>query len=66
MLAYSDHFTDALALLRKAEALGLEGIVSKRVDPPYRSGNRCGWRKVKTATWLEVNKNRPEEFAKRR
>lgn len=64
MLAYSDHFTDALALLRKAEALGLEGIVSKRGDLPYRSGNRCGWRKVKTAAWLKANANRPDVFAK--
>ena len=66
MLAYSDHFTDAIALLRKVEALELEGIVSKRGDLPYRSGNRCGWKKVKTAAWLKANANRPDVFAKRR
>ena len=64
MLAFSDHFTDAMALLRKAEALGLEGSVSKRGDLPYRSSSRCGWKKVKTAAWLKANANRPEVFAK--
>ena len=36
----------------------LEGVVSKRRDAPYRSGERRDWRKVKTAAWLEVNRER--------
>jgi bifunctional non-homologous end joining protein LigD len=28
-------------------AMGLEGIVSKRIDTPYRSGPFLGWRKIK-------------------
>jgi bifunctional non-homologous end joining protein LigD len=64
MLAYSDHFKDGMALLRKAEGLGLEGIVSKRSDMPYRSSSRCGWKKLKTAAWLKANANRPDVFAK--
>ncbi len=35
------------ALFRQACAMGLEGIVSKRVDTPYRSGPFPGWRKIK-------------------
>lgn len=66
ILAYSDHFTDAAALFRKAEQLGLEGIVSKRRDSTYRKGDWCGWKKVKTAAWLEANANRPDAFAKKR
>jgi len=27
--------------------MGLEGIVSKRIDTPYRSGPFLGWRKIK-------------------
>jgi ATP-dependent DNA ligase len=34
----SEPFEDGLALLRVAEERGLEGIVSKRRDAPYRSG----------------------------
>ena len=37
----SEPFEDGLALLRVAEQRGLEGIVSKRRDAPYRSGE-CG------------------------
>ena len=35
------------ALFRRACAMGLEGIVSKRIDTPYRSGPFLGWRKIK-------------------
>ena len=35
------------ALFRRACAMGLEGIVSKRVNTPYRSGPFLGWRKIK-------------------
>jgi ATP-dependent DNA ligase len=35
-----------------------EGVVSKRRDAPYRSGDCRDWRKVKTAAWREVNRGR--------
>jgi bifunctional non-homologous end joining protein LigD len=35
------------AWFRRACAMGLEGIVSKRIDTPYRSGPFLGWRKIK-------------------
>jgi bifunctional non-homologous end joining protein LigD len=37
-------------LLKKACALGLEGVVSKRSDSPYRSGRREEWVKTKCIT----------------
>jgi ATP-dependent DNA ligase len=37
-----------------AEQRGLEGIVSKRRDAPYKSGECRDWRKVKTAAWREA------------
>jgi ATP-dependent DNA ligase len=38
-----DGFDDGMKLLAAAEKMGLEGVVSKRCDAPYRSGPRCGW-----------------------
>jgi hypothetical protein len=45
---------------------GLEGIVSKRRDSPYRSGTHSGWVKVKTSEWKEANRYRANLFEKRR
>jgi bifunctional non-homologous end joining protein LigD len=45
-LCLSEEFEDGPALSRQACAAGLEGIVSKRRDSPYRSGRLDGWRKV--------------------
>ncbi len=55
-------FNDATALLTVVEAMGLEGIVSKRIDAPYRSGTRCGWIKVKTAAWKPIGQERQRRF----
>jgi len=38
---------DGEALFARACAMGLEGIVSKRIDTAYRSGPFSGWRKIK-------------------
>jgi bifunctional non-homologous end joining protein LigD len=39
--------TDGASLFASAAEMGLEGIIAKRLDAPYRSG-RCGdWRKIK-------------------
>lgn len=47
-LRYSQHFaTDGAALLADACRLGLEGLISKRNDLPYRSGRRADWLKSK-------------------
>jgi ATP-dependent DNA ligase len=40
-----------------AEQRGLEGVVSKRRDAPYRSGECRDWRKIKTAAWRVANRD---------
>jgi bifunctional non-homologous end joining protein LigD len=48
MLRYSDHQIGAAARMRdEACRLGLEGIVCKRADAPYRAGRGHVWLKVK-------------------
>jgi bifunctional non-homologous end joining protein LigD len=60
-LRFSEGFTDADKLLAECERLGLEGIVSKQRDQPYRAG-RCDWVKVKTQSWRVANRARRELF----
>jgi bifunctional non-homologous end joining protein LigD len=44
----SPAFDDGVALLEAARAQGLEGVVAKRADAPYRPGRRTPeWQKVK-------------------
>jgi bifunctional non-homologous end joining protein LigD len=57
-LHYSESFDDGVELLKAADRMRLEGIVSKRCDAPYRSGKQCGWIKIKCATWREANRER--------
>jgi bifunctional non-homologous end joining protein LigD len=57
----SEAFTDAEKLLAECERLGLEGIVSKMGNQPYRSG-KCDWSKTKTKAWLAANRHRAELF----
>jgi bifunctional non-homologous end joining protein LigD len=47
----SPAFDEGEALLRAATEQGLEGVVAKRADAPYRSGRRTPeWQKVKVRT----------------
>ncbi|MER9597222.1 RNA ligase family protein [Mesorhizobium sp. M0244] len=47
-IQYSEHFEgDALAIFRAIEKIGLEGIISKRADSRYRSGQSKTWLKAK-------------------
>jgi bifunctional non-homologous end joining protein LigD len=47
-LRYSEHFAQSgRVMLDHACRLGLEGVVSKRVDAPYQSGRRGDWVKSK-------------------
>jgi bifunctional non-homologous end joining protein LigD len=57
-LRYSESFADPARLLAAAHALGLEGVLSKRLDAPYRSGRRPEWVKVKTESWRIANRER--------
>jgi bifunctional non-homologous end joining protein LigD len=58
----SETFVDGIALLRAAEEHRLEGVVSKRRNAPYRSGDCRDWRKIKTAAWHEANRERWQLF----
>jgi bifunctional non-homologous end joining protein LigD len=44
---YSEHFDDGADLYTRTFRMGLEGVVSKRADAPYRSGRTEAWIKVK-------------------
>jgi bifunctional non-homologous end joining protein LigD len=47
-LRYSAHIVgDGATVLEQACALGLEGVISKRIDRPYRSGRNGDWLKSK-------------------
>ncbi|HWO88295.1 MAG TPA: DNA ligase D [Gemmatimonadales bacterium] len=47
-LRYLDHFeADGEALFNQVERMGLEGIVAKRADSPYRSRRSADWIKVR-------------------
>jgi bifunctional non-homologous end joining protein LigD len=59
-----EDFPNGKELLKAGEELGLEGIVSKLRDKPYRSGTRGDWLKIKSPAWLEANRNRWEIFAR--
>jgi bifunctional non-homologous end joining protein LigD len=54
-IRYVDHFEDdGDTILRSASGLGLEGIVSKKLAAPYRSGRSENWTKAKTRAGQEV------------
>jgi bifunctional non-homologous end joining protein LigD len=54
-VAYSDDFDDGDALFEVAQSQGLEGIIAKRVDSPYRVGRR-------TREWLKLKTEWNDEF----
>jgi bifunctional non-homologous end joining protein LigD len=64
LIRFSEAFPDAGALLAECARLGLEGIVAKRRDKPYRSGTRSGWIKVKISEWKVANQWRAKVFEK--
>jgi bifunctional non-homologous end joining protein LigD len=54
-IRYSEHIErDGEAMLRNACRLGLEGIISKRKDQPYRSGRARDWFKTKCTERQEL------------
>jgi bifunctional non-homologous end joining protein LigD len=55
VIRFVEHFeTGGDAVLRSACKLELEGIVSKRLDAPYRSGRTSSWTKAKCRAGHEV------------
>ena len=62
LIRFSEAFPDPNALLAEYACLGLEGIVAKRRDAPYRSGRHSGWIKLKTPEWKAANQYRAKLF----
>ncbi|MPZ40488.1 MAG: DNA ligase D [Rhizobiales bacterium] len=53
-IRYSEHFTEnGKVVWKQASQMGLEGIVSKRADAPYRPGRTDSFMKIKCATEQE-------------
>jgi bifunctional non-homologous end joining protein LigD len=46
-ILFTEHFTDGAGLYEHACEMGLEGIVSKEANAPYRAGRREHWLKIK-------------------
>lgn len=54
-LRYADHVeVEGEALFREVTAMGLEGVVAKRADAPYRAGRSPAWRKVRAARTADL------------
>ena len=54
-IRYLEHLeTSGAAVLESARRANMEGIVSKQLDAPYRSGRTGSWMKVKTRAGHEV------------
>src|SRR3989475_697402 len=55
-IKYLEHFaTDGEALYAQVVKLGLEGIVAKKADAPYRAG--------RSPNWLKIRADRTDDFA---
>jgi len=62
-IRFNEHLThDGAAVFDHACRLGLEGIVSKRLDSPYRSGPSKVWLKSKNPQCEAVRREREEEW----
>ena len=63
-LRYSEHFeTEGEALYEKVVQLGLEGIMAKKADSPYRGGRSSDWLKIRadrTDDFVVVGYSRPK------
>jgi bifunctional non-homologous end joining protein LigD len=57
---------DGETVFRHACKLGLEGIVSKRKDSPYRSGRSRDWLKMKNPACEAVRREAEEDWGKER
>ena len=62
-IAFNEHYSgDGAIIYRHACALGCEGIVSKRLGSPYRSGRAVCWLKVKNPAAPAVTREAEEEW----
>jgi bifunctional non-homologous end joining protein LigD len=55
LIRYVDHFEErGDVMMQSARKMSLEGIISKKLDAPYRSGRSEGWTKTKIRDGQEV------------
>jgi bifunctional non-homologous end joining protein LigD len=63
-ITYNEHLNhDGAVVFEHACRLGLEGIVSKRLDSPYRSGPSKTWLKSKNPLSEAVRREREEDWS---
>jgi bifunctional non-homologous end joining protein LigD len=66
-IAFNKHYEgDGAAIFEHACALGCEGIVSKRLGTPYRSGRVNHWLKIKNPAAPAVKREAEEDWGNRR
>jgi len=64
-IRFNEHMEgDGPTVFAHACKMGLEGIVSKRKDSPYRSGRSPDWLKRKNADAPAVRREAEEEWSK--
>ena len=64
-IAFNEHFDgDGAIVFEHACALGCEGIVSKRLGSPYRSGRVDHWLKIKNPAAPAVKREAEEDWRK--
>ena len=64
---FNDHIEDdGSTVFKHACKLGLEGIVSKRKDSPYRSGRSPDWLKMKNPNAPAMKREDEEDWGKGR
>ena len=62
-IRFTEHLTgDGPTVFEHVCRMGLEGIVSKRMDVPYRSGRSKTWLKSKNPASEAVRREREEEW----
>ena len=66
-IAFNQHYAgDGAIVFKNACALGCEGIVSKRLGSPYRSGRVDHWLKVKNPAAPAVRREAEEDWGRSR
>jgi bifunctional non-homologous end joining protein LigD len=64
-IRFNEHIEgDGPTVFAHACKMGLEGIVSKRKDSPYRSGRSLDWLKMKNPTAPAVKREEKEDWAR--
>jgi bifunctional non-homologous end joining protein LigD len=64
-IRFNEHMEgDGETVFRHACKLGLEGIVSKRRDSPYRSGRSPDWLKMKNPACAAVKREAEEDWGR--